>query len=61
MNTFSIHATSPTRLCSSVHNTYHAKDHTRNGRDRPKQRMQILIQSASEEKIKEYNPDSDKR
>jgi hypothetical protein len=61
MNTFPIHTTSPARLRSSVHETYHAEDYARDGRNRSKLRMQILIQSAGKEEVKKYDPDSDKR
>jgi sulfite reductase beta subunit-like hemoprotein len=61
MHTFPIHTTSPARFCSSVYETYHAEDYARDRRNRSKLRMQILIQSAGEEKIKEYAPNPDKR
>jgi hypothetical protein len=61
MNTFPIHTTSPAWLYGGVHETYHAEDYARNGRYRSKQRMQVLIQSASEKEIKEYDPNSDER
>jgi len=60
MHALSFYATSRTWLCGGVHQTYHAEDYTRHKRKRPKLRMEILIDSASEEKIEQYNPDSDK-
>jgi hypothetical protein len=61
MKTFSVHTTSPTRFCGSVYEAYHAEDYARDGRNRAKERMKILIQSACEVKVEKNDPDPDKR
>jgi hypothetical protein len=61
MHTVPIHTASRARFHSRVNKTDHAENYAGNRREWPKLRMQILVKSAREEKIKQHNSDSDKR